>query len=36
MLRHDYDEVDAALLWRTVTVRLDILEAACRKELGEA
>lgn len=35
VLRHDYDEVDADLLWRAVTSRLDALEAACRRELGE-
>lgn len=33
VLRHDYDEVDATLTWRTVVHRLDALEAACRKEL---
>ena len=34
VLRHDYDEVDPELLWRTVTERLDALEAACRQELA--
>jgi uncharacterized protein with HEPN domain len=34
VLRHDYDEIDAELLWRTVTGRLDALEAACRQELA--
>ncbi|HVM80786.1 MAG TPA: HepT-like ribonuclease domain-containing protein [Stellaceae bacterium] len=33
MLRHDCDEVDPALIWRTIAHRLDLLEAACRKEL---
>jgi uncharacterized protein with HEPN domain len=33
VLRHDYDDIDADILWRTVTERLDSLEAACRKEL---
>jgi uncharacterized protein with HEPN domain len=32
VLRHDYDEIEAELLWRTVTERLDALEAACRQE----
>jgi uncharacterized protein with HEPN domain len=36
VLRHDYDELDAVLVWRTLTSRLDLLEAACKKELGEA
>jgi uncharacterized protein with HEPN domain len=35
VLRHDYDDIDAVLLWRTVTERLDSLEAACRRELGD-
>lgn len=34
VLRHDYDDLDADLLWRTLTQRLDALDAACRKELG--
>src|SRR5277367_6655709 len=33
VLRHDYDDVDADILWRTVTKRLGPLEAACRREL---
>jgi uncharacterized protein with HEPN domain len=33
VLRHDYDEVDPALVWRTIAHRLDPLEAACRREL---
>jgi len=32
VLRHDYDDVDAELLWRTVTERLDALESACRQD----
>ena len=35
VLRHGYDDIDPELLWRSVTVRLDTLEAACRRELGE-
>jgi uncharacterized protein with HEPN domain len=35
VLRHDYDDVDTDMLWRSVTERLDPLEAACRKELAE-
>jgi uncharacterized protein with HEPN domain len=35
VLRHDYDTVDAGLLWRAVTGRLDALEAACRRALTE-
>jgi uncharacterized protein with HEPN domain len=35
VLRHDYDEVDAELLWRTLSVRLDAMETACRAELGD-
>lgn len=34
VLRHDYDEVDAELLWRTLTDRLAVLESACRRELA--
>jgi len=34
VLRHDYDDVDAELLWRTVTERLDALENACRQEMA--
>ena len=36
VLRHDYDEIEAEMLWRSLTGRLDILETACRRELGEA
>ncbi|HTZ79936.1 MAG TPA: HepT-like ribonuclease domain-containing protein [Stellaceae bacterium] len=32
VLRHDYDDIDADILWRTVMERLDPLETACRKE----
>ncbi len=35
VLRHGYDDVDPELLWRAVTERLDVLEAACRRELGD-
>ncbi len=35
VLRHDYDDIDTDMLWRSVTERLDPLEHACRKELGE-
>jgi len=33
VLRHDYDEFDPIMIWRTIAQRLDRLEAACRKEL---
>ncbi|MFI5352709.1 MAG: DUF86 domain-containing protein [Candidatus Binatales bacterium] len=33
--RHDYDDIDTDMLWRSVTERLDPLEHACRRELGE-
>jgi uncharacterized protein with HEPN domain len=33
VLRHDYDDVDPVLLWRTLRDRLGPLEAACRREL---
>jgi uncharacterized protein with HEPN domain len=36
VLRHDYDDIDTDMLWRSVTERLDPLERACRRELGEA
>ena len=36
VLRHDYDEIRADMLWRSLNSRLDPLEAACRRELGEA
>lgn len=35
VLRYGYDDVDAELLWRALTERLDVLEAACLRELGE-
>ena len=35
VLRHDYDDIDTDMLWRSVTERLDPLEHACRRELGE-
>ena len=34
VLRHDYDQVDVDLIWRTLHARLDQLEAACRSELS--
>ncbi len=34
VLRHDYDDIDTDMLWRSVTERLDPLEHACRRELG--
>jgi uncharacterized protein with HEPN domain len=34
VLRHDCDEIMPPLVWRSVTTRLDALEAACRRELG--
>jgi uncharacterized protein with HEPN domain len=34
VLRHDYDDIDTDMLWRSVTERLDPLER--RRELGEA
>lgn len=34
VLRRDYDEIMPPLVWRSVTTRLDALEAACRRELG--
>ena len=34
VLRHDYDQVDIDLVWKTLHTRLDRLEAACRNELG--
>jgi uncharacterized protein with HEPN domain len=33
VLRHDYDEIDLDWLWRSLTDRLDPLEAACRQAL---
>jgi uncharacterized protein with HEPN domain len=35
VLRHDYDDIDTDMLWRSVTERLDPLEHACRGELAE-
>jgi uncharacterized protein with HEPN domain len=35
VLRHDYDDIDTDMLWRSVTERLDPLEHACRCELAE-
>lgn len=35
VLRHDYDDIDTDMLWRSVTERLDPLEHACRRELAE-
>lgn len=35
VLRHDYDDIDADMLWRSVTERLDPLEQACRRELDD-
>jgi uncharacterized protein with HEPN domain len=35
VLRHDYDDIDTDMLWRSVTDRLDPLERACRSELAE-
>ena len=34
VLRHDYDDLDVDMLWRSVTERLDPLEDACRRELA--
>jgi uncharacterized protein with HEPN domain len=34
VLRHDYDDIDTNMLWRSVTERLDPLERACRRELA--
>jgi uncharacterized protein with HEPN domain len=33
VLRHDYDQVDIDLVWKTLHTRLDRLDAACRAEL---
>jgi uncharacterized protein with HEPN domain len=35
VLRHDYDDIDTDMLWRSVTERLDPLERACRRELAD-
>jgi uncharacterized protein with HEPN domain len=32
--RHDYDDIDSDMIWRSVTERLDPLENACRRELA--
>jgi uncharacterized protein with HEPN domain len=34
VLRHDYDDFSADLLWLSLTERLDVLEDACRAELA--
>jgi uncharacterized protein with HEPN domain len=34
VLRHDYDDFSADLLWLSLTERLDMLEEACRQELA--
>ena len=34
VLRHDYDEIDHAIVWGVVTERLDELRRACTEELG--
>ncbi len=36
VLRHDYDDIDTEMLWRSVTERLDPLEHACRSELAQS
>ncbi|MGH7815223.1 MAG: HepT-like ribonuclease domain-containing protein [Candidatus Binataceae bacterium] len=35
VLRHDYDDIDTDMLWRSIADRLGPLEKACRRELGE-
>lgn len=35
VLRHDYDQVDIDLIWKTLHARLDRLEDACKAELGK-
>ncbi len=35
VLRHDYDDIDTDMLWRSVTERLDPLEHACSRELAK-
>jgi uncharacterized protein with HEPN domain len=35
VLRHDYDDIDTDMLWRSVTERLGPLELACQRELAE-
>ncbi|HEV3113060.1 MAG TPA: HepT-like ribonuclease domain-containing protein [Candidatus Binataceae bacterium] len=34
VLRHNYDDIDTDMLWRSVTERLEPLEQACRRELA--
>jgi uncharacterized protein with HEPN domain len=34
VLRHDYDDFSADLLWVSLIERLDVLEEACRRELA--
>ena len=34
VLRHDYDEIDHAIVWGVVTERLDELRRACVAEIG--
>lgn len=34
VLRHDYDQVDIALIWKTLRDRLGTLERACRAEIA--
>ena len=36
VLRHNYDDIDTDMLWRSVTERLDPLEHACRRELADS
>jgi uncharacterized protein with HEPN domain len=35
VLRHDYDDIDTDMLWRSITERLDPLEHACVRELAK-
>ena len=35
VLRHDYDQVDIDLIWKTLQTRLDQIEDACNSELTE-
>ena len=34
ILRHDYGDVDAEIIWQVTVVRLPLLKAVCRAELG--
>lgn len=34
VLRHDYDLIEAEIIWRTVNNRLDRLEAMCEAEIA--